>query len=102
MSAWPNRLGTNRSNPYTEPGGYRKLASEGHLEVFGSYLCTSRPTPPTPEPNEFLSPTVIADIDKFVYGGDVNRGKAPPCDPQAPLGSLLGQAGMFPHLEPLP
>ena len=39
---------------------------------------------------------------EFIYGGDANRGKAPPCDPQAPLGSLLGQAGMFPHLEPLP
>jgi len=102
LTGWPFRLGTNRSNPYTEPGGYDKLGTEGHLEVFGRYLCTSRPTPPTPEPNEFLSPSVVADIDKFIFGGDVNRGKAPPCDPQAPLGSLLGQAGMFPHLEPLP
>ncbi len=48
MAAWPHRLGTNRSNPYTEPGGYRKLATEGHLEVFGSYLCTQNPTPAAP------------------------------------------------------
>jgi phospholipid/cholesterol/gamma-HCH transport system substrate-binding protein len=102
MAAWPFRLGTNRSNPYTEPGGYDKLRTEGHLEVFGSYLCTSRPTPPTPEPNEFLAPSVIADINTFVFGGDVNRDKAPPCDPQAPLGRLVGQPGMFPHLERLP
>jgi virulence factor Mce-like protein len=102
MTGWPFRLGSNRSNPYTEPGGYDKLRTEGHLEVFGSYLCTSRPTPPTPEPNEFLSQLVVSQIDLFIFGGDQNRGKAPPCDPQAPLGRVIGQAGMFPHLEPLP
>jgi phospholipid/cholesterol/gamma-HCH transport system substrate-binding protein len=102
MTGWPFRLGTNRSNPYTEPGGYDKLKTEGHLEVFGSYLCTDRPTPPAPEANEWLSAFVVAQIDQFIYGGDTNRGKAPPCDPQAPLGRLLGQAGTFPHLEPLP
>ena len=42
LAAYPRRLPTNRSNPYTEPGGYSKLATEGHLDVFGSYLCTGR------------------------------------------------------------
>jgi hypothetical protein len=102
MTGWPFRLGTNRSNPYTEPGGYDKLRTEGHLEVFGSYLCTDEPVPPAPEANEWLAPNVVAQIDQFIFGGDTNRGKAPPCDPQAPLGRLLGQAGTFPHLEPLP
>lgn len=102
MTGWPFRLGTNRSNPYTEPGGYDKLESEGHLEVFGSYLCTNRPTPPAPEANEWLSAFVVGQIDQFIYGGDANRGKAPPCDPQAALGRVLGQSGTFPHLEPLP
>ena len=40
MTGWPFRLSTNRSNPYTAPGGYDKLRTEGHLEVFGQYLCT--------------------------------------------------------------
>jgi len=102
MTGWPFRLGTNRSNPYTEPGGYDKLETEGHLEVFGGYLCTNRPVPPAPEANEWLSAFVVGEIDKFVFGGDANRGKAPPCDPQAPLGRVLGQSGTFPQLEPLP
>jgi phospholipid/cholesterol/gamma-HCH transport system substrate-binding protein len=102
MAGWPFRLSTNRSNPYTEPGGYDKLGSEGHLETFGGYLCTSRAVPPPPEPNEFLTESVASQIEQFIFGGDENRGKAPPCDPQAPLGRLLGQPGMFPHLEPLP
>jgi phospholipid/cholesterol/gamma-HCH transport system substrate-binding protein len=105
MAGYPNRLSTNRSNPYTEPGGYDKLRNQGHLEVYGSYLCTSNPVPPTPEPNEFLStelggPTGL--LDKFVFGGAENRGKAPPCDPQAPLGRLVNQPGLFPHVQPLP
>jgi virulence factor Mce-like protein len=102
LAGWPFRLGTNRSNPYTEPGGYDKLRTEGHLEVFADYLCTSNPTPPPPEPNEFLSPDLAAQIYEFVYGGDVNLGRAPPCDPQAPLGRLVGQTGVYPHLMPLP
>jgi hypothetical protein len=102
MTGWPFRLSTNRSNPYTEPGGYDKLKTEGHLEVFGSYLCTDDPVPPTPEPNEWLPANVASQVDQFIFGGAENRGKAPPCDPQAPLGRILGQSGMFPHLEPLP
>ena len=102
MAAWPFRLRTNRSNPYTEPGGYDKLRTEGHLEVFGQYLCTDRAVPPPPEPNQWLPEAVVAQIDQFVFGGDENRGKAPPCDPQAPLGRLVGQTGLFPRLQPLP
>ena len=45
---------------------------------------------------------MAAQIEQFIFGGTENRGKAPPCDPQAPLGRLVGQSGQFPHLEPLP
>jgi phospholipid/cholesterol/gamma-HCH transport system substrate-binding protein len=102
MTGWPYRLSTNRSNPYTEPGGYDKLRTEGHLEVFGSQLCTSNAQPPPPAPNENLSAAVAEQIDEFIWGGDDDRGKAPPCDPQAPLGRIVGQAGQFPRLQPLP
>ncbi len=102
MTGWPFRLSTNRSNPYTEPGGYDKLRTEGHLEVYGSYLCTDNAVPAPPEPNEWISEDLAAQIDRFVFGGDANRGKAPPCDPQAPLGRVVGQPGMFPRLQPLP
>jgi phospholipid/cholesterol/gamma-HCH transport system substrate-binding protein len=103
MAAWPHRLGTNRSNPYRAPGGYDKLRTEGHLEVFGNYLCTANPTPGPPAAVEPYLPQDLVDaIDEFVYGGTVNRGKAPPCDPQEPLGGLVGQPGLYPRLQPLP
>ena len=75
MTGYPYRLGTNRSNPYTEPGGYDKLRTEGHLEVYGSYLCTSRPTPAEPDANENMSQKV-ADRRRQVRlrrGGEPER-----------------------------
>jgi virulence factor Mce-like protein len=103
LAGYPTRLRTNRSNPYTEPGGYDKLRTEGHLEVFASYLCTGRPDPGPPAPAEPHFPADLsALVEKFVFGrGAGNEGKVPPCDPQTPLGRLVGQPGVFPRLEPL-
>ncbi len=102
VAGWPFRLGTNRSNPYTEPGGYDKLRTEGHLETFASYLCTANPQPAPPAANQYLNAAEAAGIAEFVFGGPENTGRAPVCDPQAPLGRLAGQSGVFPRLQPLP
>ena len=103
MTGYQNRLGTNRYNPYSEPGAYDRLANGQPLPVFGSYLCTSNPTPSPPPPNEHLSERLASEIQKFVFGiGTENEGRAPPCVEQAPLGRLVGQPGRYPHVEPLP
>ena len=99
MAGFPSRLSTNRSNPYPEPGGYNKLRTERHLDVFGNYLCTSTPVP---DPPAGLSPDLFAAISYYTYGGSQNRGAAPPCDQQSPLGGLIGQPGRYPRLQPLP
>jgi len=102
MTGYPNRLGTNRYNPYTEPGAYDRLAQGQPLPVFGSYLCTSNPTPTPPPPNENMSERLSGEIQKFVFGiGTDNAGRAPPCVEQAPLGQVEGQPGRYPHVEPL-
>jgi phospholipid/cholesterol/gamma-HCH transport system substrate-binding protein len=103
MTGYSNRLGTNRNNPYTEPGAYDRLAQGRPLPVFGDYLCTSNPTPTPPEPNAYLSSRLADEIKRFVYGiGTDNAGRAPPCEAQAPLGRVIGQSGMYPRLQPLP
>jgi phospholipid/cholesterol/gamma-HCH transport system substrate-binding protein len=103
MTGYPNRLATNRNNPYTEPGAYDRLGQRRPLPVFGSHLCTSNPTPNPPAPNEFLTERLASEIQKFVFGfGTDNAGRAPPCEPQAPLGRIIGQSGQFPALQPLP
>jgi phospholipid/cholesterol/gamma-HCH transport system substrate-binding protein len=103
MTGYQNRLGTNRYNPYTEPGAYDRLAQGQPLPVFGNYLCTSNPTPSPPPPNEYMSQRLSDEIKRFVFGiGTGNEGRAPPCVEQAPLGRLVGQPGRYPHVEPLP
>lgn len=107
LAAFPGRIASNRSNPYTAPGGYDKLGSDGRLEVLGNYLCTANPVPAPPAPSDPWLPEDLQDsIERFVYGGPENAGAAatgPPCAEQAPLGDLVGQPGRrFPQLQPLP
>jgi phospholipid/cholesterol/gamma-HCH transport system substrate-binding protein len=103
LAAYPRRLPTNRSNPYTEPGGYAKLATENHLEVFDDYYCRGGGSPPPPAAvPDPLPPNVVELIQTFVFGVPENVGAAPPCDEQAPLGRLVGQSGVYPRLQPLP
>jgi len=103
MAGYPSRLATNRSNPYIAPGGYDKLRTEGHLEVFNAASCGTTPVPAEPAPLDPWLPANLASlVGYFTFGGTQNRNLAPPCDPQTPLGQLVGQSGTFPHLEPLP
>jgi phospholipid/cholesterol/gamma-HCH transport system substrate-binding protein len=103
MAGYPNRLSTNRSNPYTEPGAYDRLAQNQPLPVFGSYLCTANPVPDPPAPvDPFWPADLVSRVNEFVYGNPTNRGRAPPCVPQRPLGELIGQSGAYPQLQPLP
>jgi phospholipid/cholesterol/gamma-HCH transport system substrate-binding protein len=104
MAGYPGRLSTNRSNPYIAPGGYDKLRTEGHLEVFSGHLCTTRPVPDEPAPRDpWLPADLLEAISYFTWGGPENRGAAPPCDPQAPLGPRTRSgSGAFPAVEPLP
>ncbi len=95
LAAYPSRLPTNRSNPYVEPGGYDKLKSG--LQLFGSYLCPGgkSPLPPVAGPN--LDANLAGLIEQFVFAA----GGAPKCVSQRPLGRLVNQSGLYPHLEAL-
>ncbi|MEA2330032.1 MAG: phospholipid/cholesterol/gamma-HCH transport system substrate-binding protein, partial [Thermoleophilaceae bacterium] len=50
LAAYDERISTNRSNPYPEPGGYSQLAQG--LALFGNYLC-----PPAGAPAPRLAPS---------------------------------------------
>jgi phospholipid/cholesterol/gamma-HCH transport system substrate-binding protein len=99
LAIYPVRLSTNRSNPYVEPEGYKKLATG--LEVFGKYLCTSNPVAQlSPDAGTLLPQATIDLVEQFAFkGGTV---PAPPCKPQAPLGRMIGQSGSYPHVELAP
>jgi phospholipid/cholesterol/gamma-HCH transport system substrate-binding protein len=112
LATYPKRIASNRNNPYFAPLGYKDLATG--LKVFGTYLCTTNPVPTVVQTIDPLLPGVgaITDlisqdefklIDQFVYGGAAPANVAsPPCKEQAPLGSLLGQSGKYPHVTAAP
>ena len=100
LAAYPYRISTNRSNPYVEPGGYRKLKSG--LEVLDDYYCTTNAAPPvSPVPSPLLPEQLRELVVRFAYtaSGPV----APPCKEQRPLGPrLTGTEGVYPHVEAAP
>jgi phospholipid/cholesterol/gamma-HCH transport system substrate-binding protein len=102
LAAYPRRLPSNRSNPYTEPGGYDQLLRG--LPVFGRYLCEAA------GPASFLGPVgpllpaeLRGLLEQFAFAGSTTGAvPAPPCREQAPLGRVVGQSGRFPDLQPIP
>jgi virulence factor Mce-like protein len=102
MAAFPTRLSTTRSNPYTAPGAYDRLKGGGHLQVFAPNLCTSTPVPNPPAANQYMTQEVVDLLAQYTFGIPENAGKAPPCEAQPPLGRIIGQPGAYPHLQPLP
>ena len=99
LAAYDERISTNRSNPYTEPGGYSQI-SQG-LPLFGNYLCppAGAPAPRLAASDPNLDPALRAQIQQFVFTPTGPVG--PPCREQAPLGRLVGQSGRYPQLRPI-
>jgi phospholipid/cholesterol/gamma-HCH transport system substrate-binding protein len=102
LAAYPRRLPSNRSNPYSEPGAYSQLRQG--LPVFGRYLCEAT------GPASFLGPVgallpagLRSLVETFAFAGSATGAvPAPPCREQAPLGRLAGQPERrFPNLQPI-
>jgi phospholipid/cholesterol/gamma-HCH transport system substrate-binding protein len=87
LAVYPTRAPTSRPNPYIAPGG-----SAGRpFKVFGTYACGTGQLPT-------LLPT--STLSSLVESLALDSGNlvAPPCDPQPPLGELLHQTGVYPHV----
>jgi hypothetical protein len=98
LAAYDERIATNRSNPYSEPGAFTQLAQG--LPLFGSYVCppAGAPVPKLAPTDANLDPTLRTQIQRFVFA-DGAYPTAPPCRAQAPLGRLARQSGVFPQLR---
>jgi phospholipid/cholesterol/gamma-HCH transport system substrate-binding protein len=109
MASFPERIGSNRSNPYTAPLAFTKLATG--LEVFNGALCTSNPVAQvvnTQDPNNpgvgpatpLLAQSTFDLIQQFVYQNQpASALPRPACKVAAPLGNLIGQPGAYPHVN---
>jgi virulence factor Mce-like protein len=101
MTIYPQRLATNRPNPYRFPGQLSQLRTG--LPVFENRQCASgpRPVPNIGDPNTFaqtvggVSPDVAQLILSFAFRNDPSNVPAPACRAQGPT---PGYGTDFPHV----
>jgi|SRR5215212_3742896 len=90
MSIYPQRLATNRPNPYRFSGQLNQLSSG--LPVFEDRQCASgpRPVPNFSDPAAFartiggISPLAASYLLQFAFRNDPRNVPAPPCRAQGP------------------
>ena len=101
MSIYPQRLATNRPNPYRFPGQLSQLISG--LPVFEDRQCASgpRPVPNISDANAFaetvggVSPDAAQLLLELAFRNDPSNVPAPPCRAQGPT---PGYGTDFPHV----
>jgi len=101
MAIYPQRLATNRPNPYRLPGQMTQLSTG--LPVFEGRQCASgpRPVPDIRDANAFaqtvggVSPLAASFLLQFAFRNDPQNVPAPPCRGQ---GQTPGYGTDFPHV----
>jgi len=101
LAVYQQRIGTNRANPYPQPGAFHSLASG--LQVFNSASCAnSAPSVSGPA----LGTITQSVIEQLIEFGIVNKPEsasnavaAPACNQQGPF-KFNGETSQFPHATP--
>ena len=98
LALYPQRLATNRPNPYRLPGQLNQLKTG--LPVFEGRQCASGPRP-IPDLTNFastvegVSPDAAALLLRFAFSNDPSNVPAPACTQQGPT---PGYGTDFPHV----
>jgi phospholipid/cholesterol/gamma-HCH transport system substrate-binding protein len=99
LAIFPQRVGTNRANPYFKPGAFRALQNAG-LQVFNSSSCSNPVPSVSGPPNATISQSLIEQIIQFKVANapeSPNAVPAPGCTQQGPF-TFNGQTSQFPHV----
>ncbi len=98
LAVYQQRTGTNRANPYPQPGAFRSLATG--LQVFSRSTCANSAPSLSGPPSETISQSVIEQLisEKVVNAPESasNSVAAPPRSQQGPF-TFNGQTSQFPH-----
>ncbi len=110
LALYPSRIGTDRSNPYQQPGAFRSLVSG--LPVFNAGTCANSAPSINGPANETVSKETIEQLIQFhVANGPekpngiaesnarpagTNEVRAPACRQQGPF-TFNGHTSQFPH-----
>lgn len=99
LTVYSKRIGTNRANPYFQPGAFRALANGG-LKVFEGGACADSAPSVSGPANETISQTLIEQLIQFHIANapeTANAVPAPACNKQAPF-TFNGQSSQYPHV----
>ncbi len=99
LAVYPQRVGTNRANPYFKPGAFRALGNGG-LQVFSSGACADSAPSVSGPANEAVSQSLIELIQHFKVAnepGKPNEVVAPACNQQGSF-TFNGKTSQFPHV----
>jgi phospholipid/cholesterol/gamma-HCH transport system substrate-binding protein len=110
LAVYPQKIGTNRANPYFQPGAFRSL-NNGGLQVFSTTTCAD--SAPSVSPKTTENPAVRSIIEQLITdkvanktpeegeAAGPNQVAAPGCNQQAPF-NFNGQISQFPHVNTVP
>jgi phospholipid/cholesterol/gamma-HCH transport system substrate-binding protein len=99
LAIYTKRIGTNRANPYFQPGAFRALGNGG-LQVFEGGSCANSAPSVSGPANETISQTLIEQLIQFHIANapeSSNAVPAPACNQQAPF-TFNGQTSQYPHV----
>ncbi len=101
LAVYSQRIGTNRGNPYFQPGAFRLLGSGG-LQVFSTANCAdSAPSVDPKTANETVPESILKQLieDNVVNkaGSTTNKVGAPACTQQPPF-TWEGATSQFPRV----
>jgi phospholipid/cholesterol/gamma-HCH transport system substrate-binding protein len=109
LAIYPQRIGTDRANPYFKPGAFKALGSGG-LQVFSASSCANSAPSVSGPPNATISQSLIEQLNspqnlgpQFQYNkvanvpGTANAIPAPGCTQQGPF-TFNGKTSQFPHV----
>jgi phospholipid/cholesterol/gamma-HCH transport system substrate-binding protein len=99
LAIYTKRIGTNRANPYFQPGAFAALGNGG-LKVFENGSCADSAPAVSGPANETISQSLIEDLIKFHIANapeTPNAVPAPACNQQGPF-TFNGQTSQYPHV----
>jgi len=101
LTVYRKRIGTNRANPYFQPGAFRALANGG-LKVFEGGSCADSAPSVSGPANETIPQSLIEQLIQFGIANKPetpNAVPAPGCSQQGTF-TFNGQSGQYPHVTP--
>jgi phospholipid/cholesterol/gamma-HCH transport system substrate-binding protein len=98
LAVYPQRIGTDRGNPYFKPGAFSSLA--GGLSVFSNSTCANSAPAVGGPPNATVTQGIIEQLIELHVANapeTPNSVPAPPCLQQGPF-TFNGKTSQFPHV----